>query len=524
MKNKLILFALILGIPIVAYAVSEGIQSHLDSKLREAISAQYSDIDSESIQQLTVAKLCKDNEFAEEEICGTAANLNFMSYVALGAAAAGLILVSAIYVFGRIARTSRLLLLWLFRPGLYFTAALLVILILVYAGLAIASIYYGESVAIGRIHIKLIALIGIGAVIGAGILAQSAFSLIKKAQITVIGKSLSRDEAPGFWNVIEQLADRLGALRPQNIVLGLEPNFFVTEADTHCLNGHMTGRTLYCSLPLSRILNKDEFCSVIGHELGHFKGQDTKYSEKFYPIYRGTISSIEGLREAGGEGIGQLALLPAIAVMSYFFDCFSIAESRISRIRELAADSAGASLTTQDSLASALVKVHAFSGVWSSIDNAAQEALRSKKMFVNASKVFSKAVSDINGEEALSKVLGAQIPHPTDSHPPLGVRLESLKVTIEDISSVALNVNPDDPAFAVIEGAEKIEEEVSTAYQVILAKAYGINFDEVEETDSSNELSESPLCPNCQTPYDPKEYSQTAKDWNCSLCGHPLAK
>jgi Zn-dependent protease with chaperone function len=118
----------------------------------------------------------------------------------------------------------------------------------------------------------------------------------------------------------------------------LDPNFFVAEGEVICLSGRLNGRTLYCSLPLCRILSEEEFTSVIGHELGHFKGQDTKFSERFYPIYRGTASSLAALQAAGREGSGSVALLPAIAVLSYFLESLSVAESRLSRDRELAAD------------------------------------------------------------------------------------------------------------------------------------------------------------------------------------------
>ena len=69
------------------------------------------------------------------------------------------------------------------------------------------------------------------------------------------------------------------------------------------------------------------------HEFGHFKGQDTKFSERFYPIYRGTAASLAALQAAAGEGSGSIPLLPALAVFSCFLECFSIAESRLSRER-----------------------------------------------------------------------------------------------------------------------------------------------------------------------------------------------
>ena len=161
--------------------------------------------------------------------------------------------------------------------------------------------YYGESALIGRIHVGIIAAIGLGALGGIVVIARSTFSVVQKAETFVIGTSVPRTQAPELWSKVEQVAQQMGALRPQNVVLGLDPNFFVTEADVVCISGRLSGRTLYCSLPLSRILTEHEFFAIIGHELGHFKGQDTKFSERFYPTYRGTASSIASLQDGWGQ-------------------------------------------------------------------------------------------------------------------------------------------------------------------------------------------------------------------------------
>jgi Zn-dependent protease with chaperone function len=524
MRSKFWLLGLILAIPIIAFAVAEGIQAHFNSELRAAIRQNYPNADPEKLTSFTVDLLCKDPELSIREICDTNANLNLMRKAALGSAGAGLALLLVIYLGGVSARNSRKLLLSLFKPGLYLTASMLLILILIYGVLAMAAIYYGESALFGRIHVKIIVLIGIGALVGVFVLARNAFALIKKAQTSVIGTALSHDEAPKLWGKIEQLSDKLGALRPQNIVVGLDPNFFVTEADTLCLNGNLSGRTLYCSLPLCRILSEDEFCSVIGHELGHFKGLDTQYSERFYPIYRGTASSIAALQETGGEGAAQIALLPAIAVLSYFFECFSVAESRISRFRELAADEVGASVASSQSLASALVKLHAFSGFWSGLQQAAAEALQKGNMFINASKTYAEVVASSDGNEALKGILETHTPHPTDSHPPLGTRLDSLKVTLEEISPVALAVNPENPALNLMESPERKEEELSAAYQMILAKRLGIDLDEPSEGKSRSDSSEMPVCPHCGASYTATDYRQDAQEWFCRQCGKALPR
>lgn len=249
------------------------------------------------------------------------------------------------------------------------------------------------------------------------------------------------------------------------------------------MSGRLSGRTLYCSLPLCRILSKEELTSIIGHELGHFKGEDTKFSIRFYPIYRGTTSSLAALHEAAGEDAGSISLLPALAVFSYFLDCFSVAESRLSRERELAADLAGSSISSPQTLAAALVKLHAFSGLWEQLEESAAAGLRQGKAFVNASKIYADGAQKIATPEVLKGLADARLSHPTDSHPLLPERLQSLTVELEDIASAALAVTPADSAITLITDAEALEEEISEIYQMLLARQLGIDIETTSDAE-----------------------------------------
>lgn len=471
------LFGILLTVPVVAYGVAVGIQAKMNSEVQSVLRREYPNSTAEQRASITVDRMCQDPTPGLSELCSTNHNLNLMRHASVGAAIIGLLLLLAIYLAGLLARNSRGLLLALFGFGLHVTVVALVGLILAHAALAMAAIYYGESALLGRIHVFLIVAIGFGALVGVVKMVGAASSVVRKAQTAVIGKALSREQAPQLWKHIDDTADRLGALRPDHLVVGLDANFFVTEADVSCLTGSHKGRTIYCSLPLCRILSKDEFTSVIGHELGHFKGQDTAFSKRFYPIYRGTSSSLVALYAAGGEGSRAIALLPAVAVLSYFLECFAVAESRFSRDRELLADRAGASVTTSHILAAALVKLHAFAGVWDVLQEAVVENLRQGKIFVNASSTYAEAVRGSAVPAALEGLAGSHLSHPTDSHPPLSVRLLSLQVSLDDVTRESLDVTPADPAIALIPDAEKQEEEVGDAYQLQLARQLGTSLD-----------------------------------------------
>ena len=478
MVSRLRLFVLVLAIPIVGLVASGRIQAYYNSQLRSAARAEVPDLHSETLSHLTLDGICKTADPRLEGICADNRNLKLIYGGAVGAGGIGLMMILSIRLAGAAAQRNRRLLLIFFKPGFYLTAVLLVGLVLVNAAVAMATLYYTELVLFERVHPFIILAVGAGAFLGITAMISNLFSLVRKAETSVIGKGVSREEAPALWQKVEEIALRLGALRPDQIVVGLDPTFFVTEADVACLDGKRTGRTLYCSLPLCRILTVAELSSIIGHELGHYHGEDAEYSRKFYPIYRGTVASLEALRQAGRRTFRGAALLPAIAVLSYFLECFATAERGIGLQRELAADQAGILVTDTKTVAAALVKVHAFSGVWERVTQAAVGVLKEKRMLVNASKTFAGAVRESSSPSALEGLSGKELSHPTDSHPPLSDRLQAMGLGLEDVAAPALDAYPAEAAITLFSDVEPLEEKMSDAYQELLIRELGIELNE----------------------------------------------
>ena len=89
--------------------------------------------------------------------------------------------------------------------------------------------------------------------------------------------------------------------------------------------------------------------------------------------------------------------------------------------------------------------------------------------FREARQLLAKA-----GEDALKGLAEVNLTHPTDSHPPLGLRLKSLGTDLERVSRAALQTTPDDAAIHLIKEPEKIEEEINHAYHGQLARELGL--------------------------------------------------
>jgi Zn-dependent protease with chaperone function len=227
---------------------------------------------------------------------------------------------------------------------------------------------------------------------------------------------------------------------------------------------------MYISLPLCRILTFDELKGVLAHELGHFKGLDTRFSRRFYPIYRGASEALTNIASAFSEkgGAGQIVLWPACVTLSYFLGCFSESEAEISRDRELAADCEAANVAGGDKIASALAKIHAFSNVWPAIKDHMKDQVREGKVLINGSTFFAAVVSQMDRTDALASISEDGPIHPTDTHPPLRLRLANVNFSLEQVTGSEFNKRPERPAIGLLENAEILETELTEIEQSVM--------------------------------------------------------
>lgn len=260
---------------------------------------------------------------------------------------------------------------------------------------------------------------------------KAARKPLENEPIEVMGQTISRQQAPALWAFVDRVADKTGAGMPDHLVVGLNEGFFVTEHPVQLANGSLLpqGRVLYLPLPYMAFLNAAEVEAVIGHELGHFIGEDTLYSQRFSPIYSAAINHLVAI--SGGErhegSWMDILRRPATLFGEMFLDSFHEAVRYWSRKRELAADAIGAQVVSPQAVASSLLRISALAP---HVDEALQanwdrgEAVEGGVLGHVRQLVAAKGMTDP------SEHLDQRQAHPTDTHPELAERLAALGVAL----------------------------------------------------------------------------------------------
>lgn len=404
-----------------------------------------------------------DKDFTS--ICIEYNQIKFLEYGASYTLLFSILALTIVPLLSLCAKKSRKALFYLFRPGLFLTQIISVILVIANSVIIIFSIYFAESFYVGRVHVYLITILGLGAAYIALRLCIKALTPIKNAEALVLGKSLSKNAYPHIWQFVESIAERVGTNPPNTIIVGMDPNFFVTETKVTCLDCTIKGRSLYLSLPFCRTLTEDELAAIIGHEMGHFVGEDTIWSRKFYPIYRGAAETINTLysptSENSDNGLIELALLPAFYYTSFFLSSFEKIEKKFGRERELNADKIGVKITSPQTMAIGLLKAHIYPYAWQLTQQEMHNALAEGKQIINISTFFSSICQSISKDFMKDEIGKSHTFHPTDTHPPLSMRLDSIGVKLSEVYSDGIKLPVDNIAINLIENAAEIEEELS---------------------------------------------------------------
>ncbi|MDR2871967.1 MAG: M48 family metallopeptidase [Xanthomonadaceae bacterium] len=346
---------------------------------------------------------------------------------------------------GKLARQSREMMLKVFNACRY-QLPLLMAGQVVALGLSIFCIFAYESYWIDFPVFLLVELAVLAVLVRALFRLKSCFALFNASACDVLGEQASRQSAPRLWAFVEELAAKVGAPLPDHIVLGMTGCFFVTSQSVALQDDVMLeGRILYFPVLYAALISREEAAAILGHELGHFTGEDTEYSLHFAPIYAGMGRSIDAMAEAlsdDGDYIGRLVISPSLYMGGYFIRQFDHIVHHWSRVREFAADQIGAKAANVAACASALLRVPAISDT---IERRLNDVYSGKLKAENLVTLIAYDLRNV-GVSDPRQFLEQQQEHPTDTHPSTRARIEALGHPIDEaLMRTAARPVDDDP-------------------------------------------------------------------------------
>ena len=298
---------------------------------------------------------------------------------------------------------------------------------------------------------------------------------VKRTPIMVVGVSLNKKDHAKIFSLIDQMSTKINAKKPKNIIIGLTTDFYATSANVRIFNGVeeklLKDETLYISLPYLRVLTIKEFEGIVGHELGHFEGDDTLYCVKFAPIYSRLNEQFRSLDE--DETKESILIKLAVYPIIFLFNEFSRKEEKISKAQELKADVFGSKASGDAKVfINGLAKLYIYGLVWDEVENGYREIVRQKvkTKIENLSMEFiSHARKNLDKKkllEFLEHIADYQQEHPNDTHPPFKERMENLNVKLDDMTNKSLmNFLPS--SASLIPNVDIIEENMTKIIKII---------------------------------------------------------
>ncbi|QDT74257.1 M48 family metallopeptidase [Lacipirellula limnantheis] len=271
--------------------------------------------------------------------------------------------------------------------------------------------------------VKLIIIAGVLALAGIGAVIAGIF---KRTPIVnrVAGKpAVSAANAPLFQR-LREICDKVGTTPPDNVILGIDNNFFVTELPVTVNDQTYEGRTLFVSLSLLKQLHDEEADAILAHEMAHFSGNDTLYSKKIAPLLNKYAHYLGSLRQGG-------AALPVFYFMNFFRALFELSLSRLSREREFRADRIAREATSAPAVAGALTRVIAYAAYRRKVEQQLFEeevALEEANVAERIEQGFPEFAASFLAQPGAGEV---ELAHPFDTHPPLAQRLEAIGLRLE---------------------------------------------------------------------------------------------
>lgn len=279
------------------------------------------------------------------------------------------------------------------------------------------------------------------------------------------GRTILRDDAPALFDEIEQVRDRLGVRRPDEVRVTPDLNASVTQVPVLGFAGPCR-EVLLVGVQLMQALTPAQFRAVLAHEFGHLSGQHGRFGSWIYRLRHTWGTLLEQLEKKHGDSG------PFGSFLQGYAPRFQAQTFVLARRHEYVADRAGAEATSPRDMGSALVALAAAGRrlgeqVWSNLeDRVRDEAEPPADIVKQIGRFLSAPPAPADARRWVQEALVADTGL-DDTHPALGDRLAALGVSVEDAAGPP---DTDARAIALLGPArETLEEQYSAEWRRVHA-------------------------------------------------------
>ncbi|MDC3959328.1 M48 family metalloprotease [Polyangium jinanense] len=353
--------------------------------------------------------------------------------------------------------------LWACCAYYYISLPIVMSLVLVAGG----GIIYG-FVAIGRIPVKLVAIVAIFTLVSLWAMLKSIFFRPKESEP---GDKLDLAEHPKLCAVLEEVAGRIGTRPVDNVYM--TPTTDVGVFERGGLLRQLTGRTERCLVLGAGVLDGfsiGAFKAVLAHEYGHFHNEDTAGGGFALAVRRSVFTMALSLAQGGAAAWYN----PAWLFVSGFHKIFLRISQGASRLQEVLADRWAAFAYGAEAFTEGLKHVIERSirfDVHTQV--ALSEVIQEKRALANLYRyrVRGKTPEEAEIEKAVDEAIHAE-PSPYDSHPKPADRF----AWVNALPKRALEGSPDDTleVWALFGDRAKIEKQMTQKIREAVAMNHGV--------------------------------------------------
>ena len=278
---------------------------------------------------------------------------------------------------------------------------------------------------------------------------RAAFVVERRGDDGPSGVLVSRQDEPELWALVDEVSAELGVQRPDDLRLVEDVNAFVHQ-DTRLLGLVGGRRHMGLGLPLLQVLTVDQLRGVIGHELGHYAGGDTRVSALVHRA-GATVSRTS-------EHLGPQTWLGRL--FAAYARLYALVSLRVRRRQELRADEGSVRVVGQEAHVRALVEVCAAAAAWDFYVSRYvvplwQAGTAPQDLYAGYRRLLAEPTRQSQLDEVRASAAQEAADDPYDSHPSLAARVAHVR-QLPDRDAPG----DDRPARALLRDAPAAERQV----------------------------------------------------------------